>query len=118
MFNKENRLDDIWTIGGGDLPLEFEIEMEDGRLVALRGSTITWTLSYVGEKDTPIIIKSSTDGGIEITEVNVCKVKLTGEDTLYLDSSKYEHELTIVQADGKVLRPVYGYIEIRQGSIY
>ena len=116
--NKESRLDDEWTMGGNDFPLEFELEMEDGRLVALRGSTITWTLSYIGQKDSPILVKSSTNGGITITGVNTCKIHLTGEDTMHLDSCKYEHELTIVQADGRVLRPSYGYIEIRQGSIY
>ena len=112
----ESKLDDTWFIGGGDNPFEFEVN-ENGSPVVLKGATITFTLSYVGQKDYPVIIKTM-NSGITVTGINTCIVKLSAEDTKYLESSIYEQELTIVQEDGRVLRPSYGYVHIRQGSVY
>ena len=113
---KDSKLDDTWFIGGGDNPFEFEV-VDDGQPVALIGSDITFTLSHIGEKTSPIMIKT-VGNGITITGLNTCVVYISAEDTKYLGSSIYEQELTIVQSDGRTLRPSYGYVHIRQGSIY
>ena len=110
------RLEDDDFIGGGDRVYQYEVN-ESGVPVVLNGSTITFTLSYIGQKQTPIIVKN-TNNGVRITGLNTFTVTLSSEDTKYLESSKYEQEVTIVQMGNRTLRPNYGYIDIRQGSIY
>ena len=119
MWNeKENKLEDVWSMGGNNFPLDFELTLEDGTPVVLTGGEVVWTLSVIGQKDIPEIIKSSKSGGVAITGINTCTVNLTAEDTRYIGNTKYEHELHIIQSNGNELNPVYGYIDFRQGSIY
>lgn len=102
-----------------DQTFRFQVYDRNGELLRLDNSTIKWTLTNIGQKDIPLIIKDSGSiGGISITGIGEFTVTLNDEDTRDLISNKYEQEPIIIQQNGKKIRPDYGYINIRRGSMY
>ena len=118
-MNIDNRLQDIWFISSGNESFIFSILDRNNEPLYIRDCEIKWTLCDIGCKDSPIIIKdNSSNGGVTFIDDSTCKVEIDDSDTIYLYDNKYEHELIIIQANGKVLRPSYGYITVRKGSEY
>lgn len=123
MFNDykdRNRLEqDVTFISGSDQTLIFEVLDRFGDPLDLTGSQIKWTLTYISQPLNPILIKDTgTKGGVKINSNGEFSVYLTPSDTQILETGKYEHEPIIIQANGKVLRPSYGILNIRKGSSY
>lgn len=118
-MNIDSRLDDVWFIGGGTEYFVFSVLDKNNEPLYIRNSEIKWTLCDIGNKENPIIVKDNVSiGGITFIDDSTCKVELGKEDTIYLYDNKYEHELVIIQTNGKILRPSYGYVTIRKGSEY
>lgn len=122
MFNQyrdENKIEqEISFIGGSTQYISFEILDRNDSPVDLTGSEIRWTLSYIGQNGNPILIKDNkTKGGVAIVDKGIFTVELTPEDTKMLGSNKYEQEPTIIQPNGKVLKPAYGILNIKKGSM-
>lgn len=118
---KVNKLqvDQIDIMGGATEILQFEVRDSSGELFDLVGSRVIWTMCTIGDKENPLVKKDSENiGGITIQEKGLCVVEIEKEDTEMLHDIKVEHELIVEQLNGKVLRPCYGYIYIKQGSIY
>lgn len=102
-----------------DQTLSFQVYDREGELLRLEGCTIKWTLTSIGQKDIPLITKDNQQlGGIQVVGRGEFIVILDSEDTMDLISNKYEQEPIIIQASGKKIRPDYGYINIRRGSMY
>lgn len=123
----KNMKNDLKTIEG-EIPsficdsgqeLNFTVYDRNGDLLRLNGCIIKWTLTNIGQKDMPLIVKDNKEiGGIEIIGEGEFRVILDGEDTKDLLSNKYEQEPIIIQLNGKKVRPNFGYINIRRGSMY
>lgn len=119
MSNDNLQLEQLSIMGGATEVLKFEINDINGQPFDLSTTTIIWTMSIIGDKENPVVIKdSSSIGGITIQDNGLCIIEINKEDTEMLKDMKMEHELIIEQLNGKVLRPCYGYIYIKQGSIY
>lgn len=115
---KNEKLEEVHFIGGGTQSLNFTIFDRFGEALDLTDCEIKWTLCNIGEKENPLLIKDNkTLGGI-IVEGNKFSVSLEASETKYFYDGIYEQEPIIVQPNGKVLRPCYGHIYIKQGSIY
>lgn len=113
------QLEQISIMGGATEILQFEVQDINGDPFDLSATNVTWTMSIIGDKENPVVIKDSGDvGGIIIQNKGLCVVEINKEDTEMFKDMKMEHELIIEQLNGKVLRPCYGYIYIKQGSIY
>lgn len=112
------KLEDVEFIGGGSQFFEYEVFDQKRLPLDLQTSEIKWTLCNMGQKESPILIKGNKSGGGITIQKNVFTVELTPDDTLHLYDLKYEQEPIIIQPNGKVLRPNYGYFEIRKGSEY
>lgn len=111
--------EDIYFTAGSTQEILFNIADKSGMPLVVLGSSIKWTLSAVGQLDAPIIKKDSSSGGIEILPDGTgFVVQLSAEETSRLENGRYEHEPIIIQANGRVVRPAYGFIDIREGSKY
>lgn len=118
-MSMENKLEDVWFIGGGDESFIFTIVDRYGDKLDLSTSEIKWTLTEIGQKEAPLVIKDNKSiGGVIVTELGVCRIDIQPSDTNSLYSSIYEHELIVIQPNGKVLRPSFGRITIKEGSRY
>lgn len=118
-LNDNLQLEQLSIMGGATEILQFEIKDINGEPFDLSTTKIIWTMSVIGDKESPVVVKNSNDiGGITIQDDGLCIVEINKEDTEMLKDMKMEHELIIEQLNGKVLRPCYGYIYIKQGSIY
>lgn len=117
-YRDENKMEqEISFIGGSTQYISVEILDKNDELLELTGSEIRWTLSYVGQNKNPILIKDNkSKGGVTIASKGIFTVELTPSDTKILESNKYEHEPTIIQPNGKVLKPAYGILNIKKGS--
>lgn len=119
LANDTLQLKQISIMGGATEVLQFKVEDINDQPFDLSTTKVVWTMCVIGDKDNPIVIKDSDSiGGITIQENGMCLVEINKEDTEMLKDMKIEHELIIEQLNGKVLRPCYGYIYIKQGSIY
>lgn len=119
MSNDNLQLEQISIMGGATEVLQFEIKDINGLPFDLSTTKTIWTMSIIGDKENPVVVKDSGSiGGITIQENGLCIIEINKEDTEMLKDMKMEHELIIEQLNGKVLRPCYGYIYIKQGSIY
>lgn len=118
-MNNDNRLEDVWFISGGNEIFIFSTIDRNNEPLYIKNCEIKWTLCDIGCKDSPIIIKDNKlIGGIVFIDDSTCRVEIDDSDTVYLYDNKYEHELIIIQPNGKVLRPSYGYVTVRRGSSY
>lgn len=119
-YKDRNRLEqEVTFIGGSTQTLVFEILDRFGDPLDLTGSEIKWTLSYVGQSSSPILIKDNKlKGGVQISSQGEFSISLSPSDTEILETGKYEHEPIIIQPNGKVLRPSYGILSIRKGCSY
>lgn len=117
-YRDRNKMEqEISFIGGSTQYISFEVLDKNNEPLELTGSEIKWTLSYIGQNKNPILIKDNkSKGGITIVSKGVFKVELTPNDTKILETNKYEQEPTIIQPNGKVLKPAYGILNIRKGS--
>lgn len=112
--------EDIYFTSGSTQEIIFNIVDRNGQPASIVGSTIKWTLSLSGQSDNPIIKKDNLAlGGVEILEGgHGFKVLLSAQETSLLENGRYEHEPIIIQPSGKIIRPAYGFIDIREGSKY
>lgn len=116
-----NKLEeDVTFIGGGTQTFIFSVQDKNGEPLDISNAEVKWTLSNIGQKDSPILIKDNKKkGGVTLSkEIGEFSVEITAEDTIYLESSKYEQEPIIIQPNGKVIRPAYGILNIKKGAIY
>ena len=118
-YRDENKLEqEVSFIGGSTQYISFEILDRNDSPIDLTGAEIRWALSYIGQNANPILIKDNKSrGGITTTQKGVFTVELTPNDTKMLGSNKYEQEPTIIQANGKVLKPAYGILNIKKGAM-
>lgn len=119
--DKHKLEEDVTFIGGGTQTFIFSVQDKNGEPLDIRDAEVKWTLSNIGQKDTPILIKDNKKNGGVVVSTKVMgefTVDITAEDTIYLESSKYEQEPIIIQPSGKVLRPAYGIVNIKKGVIY
>lgn len=115
---KNEKLEELHFIGGGSQSLNFTVLDRFGDPLDLLGCQVKWTLCNIGEKENPLLIKDNGSVGGIIVESNRFTVTLSPNETKYFYDGIYEQEPIIVQPNGKVLRPCYGHIYIKQGSIY
>lgn len=111
MFESNLRLEEIEFIAGSTQILEFTIYDRNDDFLDFTGATITWYLSEIGNTDSPLVIK--TNENIDTPSDGVVRIKIDPSDTIDLSVGKYEHELTIAQLGGRVAKPCYGFIKIK-----
>lgn len=112
MFESKLKLpDDIEFIAGSTQTLEFTIYDRNDDLLDLRGASITWYLSEIGNNENPLIEKTGVD--VSVPSDGIISVKINPIDTVSLTNGKYEHEISVTQQNGRVLKPCYGYIKIK-----
>lgn len=112
LFESNLRLEEIEFIAGSTQLLEFTVYDRSGELLDLNGTTITWYLSEIGNNDNPLVILTSPTN-ITIPSDGTINIKINPIDTVNLTNGKYEHELSITQQNGRVMKPCYGFIRIK-----
>lgn len=112
MFESDLKLQEIEFIAGSTQILEFTVYDRNDELLDLRGSTVTWYLSEIGNNDNPVVIKTGTTD-ITTPSTGIINIKINPTDTVDLTNGKYEHELSVTQQNGRVLKPCYGFVRIK-----
>ena len=112
MAQSDLKLPDKEFIAGSTETLEFTIYDKNDELLDLRNSLVSWYLSNIGDNDNPLVVKTGTTD-IAIPSIGKISITLNPNDTVDLTTGKYEHELSITQPNGKVLKPCYGYLKIK-----
>lgn len=107
MINLYTELEEVSFIAGAREVLEFEICDKDNKPIDLGVmQSITWHLAYLGDKDTPVLIK---DG--EVFDFNHFRVSLNSDDTINLNG-KFIHQPILTDILGNIYRPAEGLINI------
>jgi len=107
MINLYSDLDEISFIAGSRNILEFEIFDKDNKPVDLSIMVnISWRLSYLGDKDNPVLIKTGN-----VLTGNHFNIYLESEDTIDL-RGKFIHQPILEDVSGHTYKPAEGLINI------
>lgn len=87
-----------------------------GEEVDLIGSTITWILKQTDGTDPVLITKSTTNGGVMISDSTHFDVLLNTNETKGMKGTYY-HESNCVDAAGNTSTLLVGSIEIKESHI-
>ncbi len=107
MINLYSELDEVSFIAGSRQVLEFNIIEQDGSPAALSTMrSITWKLSYLGDKDNCVLMKNGV-----VSDIGCFSVTLETEDTINL-RGKFVHQPILEDSSGHIYRPAEGLIHI------
>lgn len=99
-----SKIEDIEFFQGDTIVLPFQFLDSDGKVIAIRPSDyFVWYLCPYGNYDMPVLVldsRTDTDNIWRDTNLNVYYVKITNEQTKYLDYGKYTHQPVLFASSG------------------
>lgn len=98
------KIDDIEFFQGDTVVLPFKFLDSNGNVIPVRQSDyFCWYLCPYGNYDMPVLVldsRTDTENIWRDTSLNVYYVKITNEQTKYLDYGKYAHQPVLFASSG------------------
>jgi hypothetical protein len=103
-----NNLEEVTFIGGNEFIFSFGVYDSNGSPIDLSATTPSWAMSYLGQQDSPVLVKAGVLSG---SSPNEFSVTISGIDTIEL-SGVFIQQPIILDFDGGTYRPAQGRIII------
>ena len=107
---------EIWA--GYDWEIDVDIFDDDQVTpMPMTGLSLQWFLASVYDRSRTIIEKTSTAGGIVISDPGAATIILNDTDTSVLGGQPYYHELAVIDAAGTVKPVLSGSVTIKKSIL-